>query len=548
LAEAELSAVETAFALLAAHRARLAEVSMLRLFGEDPGRFNEFSARLGDLLLDYSKNRIDPGAMKALVALGEAADVAGRRDDMFAGKPVNATEGRAALHVALRAGEGESYFIDGRDVVPEARDVLTRSLAFAEGVRAGKIAGAKGARFTDVVNIGIGGSDLGPKMATLALRPYHDGPRVHFLSNVEGSHAADTLAGLNPETTLFLIASKTFTTIETMTNAQTARAWLARQIGEAAVPAHFAAMSTATELAKKFGVAADRVFPFADWVGGRYSAWSSIGLPLMIAIGEKNFRDLLAGGRAMDLHFRDAPLAENLPVILALIGIWYRNFWGGASLAVLPYDQRMEHFPAYLQQLDMESNGKRVQLDGTPVRRQTGAVVWGGTGTNAQHAFFQLLHQGTDMIPCDFLAAIESHDGLPLHQSLTLANCLAQTEALMRGRTLEEAEAELVAGGMARAEVEALAPHRVFPGNRPSNTLLYRRLDPLTLGMLMALYEHKVFVQAVIWDVNPFDQWGVELGKVLAKELLPVVEGKKPADGLDASTAGLVAEIRRRAK
>jgi glucose-6-phosphate isomerase len=537
--------VADGFALMAAHRARLEGVSMRRLFADDPGRFDRFSARLDDLLLDYSKNRIDQSAMDALLALAEAANVAGWRADMFGGKVVNPTEKQAALHVALRAGKGDSYSTGGRDVVPEVHAVLDRMAAFADGIRSGAIKGYLGGKITDVVNIGIGGSDLGPKMATRALAAFHDGPRVHYLSNVEGSHIADTLAGLDPATTMFLVASKTFTTIETMANARSARKWVADALGEAAVGAHFAAMSAADERVAKFGIQADRVFPFRDWVGGRYSVWSSIGLPLMIAIGPENFRLFLSGARAMDIHFRDAPFKSNLPVILALIGLWYRDFWNYSALAVIPYDQRMEYFPTYLQQLDMESNGKSVRLDGSPVMHPTGLLVWGEPGTNSQHAFFQLLHQGTDIIPCDFLVAIEGDPAFPEHQTLTLANCLAQSEAMMRGKTRDEVEAELVAKGMSRAEAQEAAPHRVFAGDRPSNTLLYERLDPFTLGRLMALYEHKVFVQAVIWGINPFDQWGVELGKQLASELVPVLEGKQSAAGRDSSTAGLVAAIRK---
>jgi glucose-6-phosphate isomerase len=537
--------VADGFALLAAHRARLAGVSMRRLFADDPGRFDRFSARLDDLLVDYSKNRIDQGAMDALLALAEAANVAGWRADMFAGKPVNITENRPALHVALRASRDESYTVGGRNVVPDVHAVLDRMAAFADGIRSGAIRGHRGDRIADVVNIGIGGSDLGPKMATRALTAYHDGPRVHYLSNVEGSHIADTLAGLSPATTFFLVASKTFTTLETIANARSARRWIAEALGEAAVPAHFAAMSAADDLAAKFGIPADRVFPFWDWVGGRYSVWSSIGLPLTIAIGPERFRQFLAGARAMDRHFLEAPFRANLPTILALIGIWYRNFWGYPALAVIPYDERLRFLPAYLQQLDMESNGKSVRIDGSPVSQPTGLLVWGEPGTNSQHAFFQLLHQGTDIIPCDFLAAIEGPAGFPEHQTLTLANCLAQSEAMMRGKTREEVEAELMAKGMSRAEAEAAAPHRVFAGDRPSNTILYRRLDPFALGRLMALYEHKVFVQAVIWGIDPFDQWGVELGKELASELIPVVEGKRAATGRDSSTAGLVAAIRK---
>jgi glucose-6-phosphate isomerase len=415
--------------------------------------------------------------------------------------------------------------------------VLAAMAGFARHVRASKI--------TDVVNIGIGGSDLGPAMATPALAPWHDGPRLHFVSNVDGAHIADTLRTLKPETTLFLIASKTFTTIETMTNARTARRWIAETLGEKNVGQHFAAISTAIGRVRDFGISEDRIFGFWDWVGGRYSIWSAIGLPLMIAIGPENFTRFLEGGHAMDRHFCETPLLRNLPMLMGLLGVWHRNICGYASRAVIPYDQRLARLPAYLQQLDMESNGKRVRLDGRAAG-VTGPIVWGEPGTNGQHAFFQLLHQGSDVIPVEFLIAAEPHEkGMSEHHALLVANCLAQSQALMRGRTREEAEAQLLAMGKSRHEARTLAPHRTFPGNRPSITLAYRRLDPATLGRLIALYEHRVFVEAAIWNINAFDQWGVELGKELATALQPVVEGKASARGLDSSTAGLAAYLRK---
>ncbi|WP_443147516.1 glucose-6-phosphate isomerase [Prosthecomicrobium sp. N25] len=537
-------AVDLAFADLVEHARAIEPLHMRDLFAADPERFARFSARQGDLLLDYSKNRIAPTTMELLVELARAADLEDWRDRMFAGEPINLTEGRAVLHVALRNRSARAVMVEGRDVMPDVTDVLVRMGAFAEAVRSGAVRGSTGKAFTDVVNIGIGGSDLGPAMVTLALAPYHDGPRVHFVSNVDGAHIHDTLKGLDPETTLFIVASKTFTTLETMTNAATARAFAAGRLGEEAIPAHFAAISTAIPKCRAFGIPEDRIFGFWDWVGGRYSVWSAIGLPVAIAIGSERFEQFLAGGHAMDEHFRTAPLAENLPVILGLLGVWYRNVLGFASHAVIPYDQRLARFPAHLQQLDMESNGKSVRRDGRMVARETGPVVWGEPGTNGQHAFFQLIHQGTDPVPVDFLLAAEPHEQLSDHHAKLVANCLAQSEALMRGKTADEVRAELSAAGLDPDAVAALAPHKVFPGNRPSNTLLYRRLDPETLGRLLALYEHKVFVQGVIWDVNSFDQWGVELGKQLATELLPVVKGEKPADGRDASTAGLVAHFR----
>ena len=538
-----VTAVLQAFADLEKHRSAVAAVPLRKRFADDPGRFQKFSVSAGDMLLDYSKNLIDEETMRKLLALADAAGVEKHRAAMFSGEPINRTEKRPVLHVALRAAPDEVYRAGGENVVPEVHKVLGAMSDFANGVRSGEIAGVGGA-FTDVVNIGIGGSDLGPRMATRALSPFHDGPRVHFVANVDGADIRDTLKGLNPGTTLVLVASKTFTTIETMTNAGAARRWIVEALGEGAIGAHFAAMSTALDKVSAFGISEKRTFGFWDWVGGRYSIWSAIGLPLMIAIGPGNFMQFLAGGRAMDDHFRATPLDRNLPVILGLIGIWYRNILGFPIYAVLPYDQRLERLPAYLQQLDMESNGKRVRMLGATVMGATGPVVFGEPGTNGQHAFYQLLHQGTDVIPCDFLMAAQSDREDGQHE-LLLANCLAQSEALMRGRTVAEAKAELQAEKKSAADIQALAPHKVFPGSRPSNTLLYRRLDPETLGKIIALYEHKIFVQGVIWGINSFDQWGVELGKKLANELLPMVAGKTPASERDASTAGLIEAIGR---
>jgi len=536
-------AMVQAFSALEAHRSAISAVPMRKRFADDPERFKKFSVSFGDMVLDYSKNLIDREAITRLVALAEAAGVEHQRDAMFAGEAINRTENRSVLHVALRAAPDEVYRVGGENVVTGIQATLARMAEFAEGVRSGAISGS-GGKFTDVVNIGIGGSDLGPAMATRALRSFHDGPRVHFVSNVDGSAIRDTLAGLQASRTLFLVASKTFTTIETMTNARTARDWLVDALGEGAVGAHFAAMSTAGDKVAEFGIDAKRTFGFWDWVGGRYSIWSAIGLSLMIAVGDENFRAFLSGARAMDDHFRATPLDHNMPVILALLGVWYRNIWGFPVQAVLPYDERLGRFPAYLQQLDMESNGKRVRMNGATVMGATGPIVFGEPGTNGQHAFYQLLHQGTDIIPCDFLVAARSDRDEDLHQDLLLANCLAQSEALMRGKKIAEVRAELKADeSLSAREVELLAPHKVFPGNRPSNTILYRRLDPAMLGMLIALYEHKVFVQGVIWGVNSFDQWGVELGKTLAGELLPIVEGKATAEGHDSSTAGLIDAI-----
>ena len=522
---------------------------MRKAFSTDSGRFDRYSLKLDDLLFDWSKCRVNDETMALLGELARAANVDGRRADMFAGKPINNTENRAVLHVALRDTSSAEILVDGHNVVPDVRDVLDRMAIFADGIRSGKLAGATGKKITDIVNIGIGGSDLGPVMVTLALAPYHDGPRAHFVSNIDGAHIADILGGLDPASTLIIVASKTFTTIETMTNAQTARKWIADALGEAAVGHHFAAVSTALDKVAAFGIDPARVFGFWDWVGGRYSVWSAIGLPVMIAVGPDNFRQLLAGAHAMDVHFRDAPLQENIPMMLGLIGYWHRAICGYGSRAVIPYEQRLSRLPAYLQQLDMESNGKSVTVDGKPVAGPTGPVVWGEPGTNGQHAFFQLLHQGTDTIPLEFSVSARGHEKALDHQhEMLLANCLAQSEALMRGRTLEEAAQQLRAKGLPEADVARIAPHRVFSGNRPSITIIHDKLTPFTLGRLIALYEHRVFVEAQIFDINAFDQWGVELGKELATELLPVVSGAENADSRDASTRGLVAHLHARRK
>ncbi|MCA0014247.1 glucose-6-phosphate isomerase [Mesorhizobium sp. B292B1B] len=537
------SAFQKQLAALRDHRAAAAG-DMRRAFAADPQRFKTFSASDGDLLLDWSKCAVDARTMDLLEKLADAADLEGRRAAMFAGKKINVTEDRAVLHTALRNLTGEGIVLDGQDVKAEVIAVLDAMGAFADAVRSGKATGATGKKITDIVNIGIGGSDLGPAMATLALAPYHDGPRAHYVSNIDGAHIHDTLKGLSAETTLFIVASKTFTTVETMTNAQTARDWVQKALGKEAVGKHFAAVSTALDLVAKFGIEPDRVFGFWDWVGGRYSVWGAIGLPVMIAIGPRNFRAFLDGAHEMDEHFRAAPLAKNLPVLLGLVGWWHRVICKYPARAVIPYDQRLSRLPAYLQQLDMESNGKSVTLDGGAVATPTGPLVWGEPGTNGQHAFFQLLHQGTDFIPVEFLAAANGHEPeLKHHHDLLLANCLAQSEAFMRGRTLEEARAQMLAKGMKPADVDRIAPHRVFSGNRPSVTILYRKLDPRTLGRLIALYEHRVFVEGTLFDINSFDQWGVELGKELATGLLPVVEGKESAAKRDASTAGLVEHI-----
>ena len=505
------------------------------------GRAEAFSARMGDLLFDYSKTNIDDEGRALLIELALRAGVAERRDAMFAGEKINESEGRAVLHTALRNLDGGPVTVDGEDVMPQVRETLARMEGFAADVREGRFTGA-GGPITDVVNIGIGGSDLGPAMAVQALAPYHDGPRCHFVSNVDGAHVTDLLRPLDPTTTLVIVASKTFTTIETMTNAATARAWMGEKVSQPA--AQFAALSSALAETETFGIDASRVFGFADWVGGRYSMWGPIGLSLMIAVGPEAFRAFLRGAQAMDTHFRAASFAENLPVLLALVGVWHRQVLGYPTRAVLPYEQRLARLPAYLQQLEMESNGKRVQRDGAPVARPTGPIVWGEPGTNGQHAFYQMIHQGTDVIPAEFMVGAAGHEADLAHQhDLLVANCLAQSQALMAGRSPDEARAMMAAQGLTGEKLEREAAARVFPGNRPSTTLVYPLLTPEVLGQIVALYEHRVFVEGVILGINSFDQWGVELGKALAKELLPVVEGAAAAE-TGSSTALLARYLR----
>ncbi|MEM6986018.1 MAG: glucose-6-phosphate isomerase [Pseudomonadota bacterium] len=539
----DASMTTSAWTQLHAHGARLKSTSLNTLFAEDPARFDSFSCQLDGLLLDVSKNRVDAAAWQALMDLANASGVTARRDAMFRGDPINSTEQRAVLHVALREPAHASDSSVPQSARDEVHEVLQRMAAFCDDIRSGRALGATGQPFTDVVNIGIGGSDLGPAMVTAALAPWHDGPRAHYVSNIDGAHLADTLAALDPATTLIIVASKTFTTIETMTNAESARRWLTDALGEDAVGAHFAAVSTALDKVSAFGIDSARVFGFWDWVGGRYSVWSAIGLPVMLALGEPAFRAFLHGAHTVDTHFRTAPLARNLPVWLALVGVWNRNIEGYSSRAVLPYDQRLARFTAYLQQLDMESNGKGVQLDGTAIERDSGPIVWGEPGTNGQHAFYQLIHQGSTVIPAEFLIAARGHEpSLAHHHELLVANCIAQSEALMRGRGQDEVERELQQTGMGDEAIAALAPHKVFSGNRPSTTLMYPQLDPHHLGMLIALYEHRVFVEGCIWGINSYDQWGVELGKALANARLPMVRGDQEADDVDGSTAGLIAQ------
>ncbi len=511
---------------------------------EAPGRAQDYAIGNDGLLFDYSKTNIDSTSRTLLLALADAAGLAEKRTAMFAGAPINQTEGRAVLHTALRTPLPGRIEVDGADVLAGIHTILGRMSAFAEGLRLGHIRTPGGLPYSDVLNIGIGGSDLGPAMATRALAPYHDGPRLHFVSNIDPAHFADVTRGLNPATTLVIIASKTFTTTETMSNAASARAWLEASLGTD-VAGHFVALSSATDKTAAFGIAPERVFGFENWVGGRLSLWGPVGLSLMLAIGSDNFRAMLAGGHAMDQHFQSAEGPANMPLMLGLVGLWHRQVLGYASRAVLPYAQRLEHLPAYLQQLEMESNGKGVAMDGSPLERASGPVVWGAPGTNGQHAFFQLLHQGTDVIPCEFLLARRSHEPeLTQQHHILAANCLAQSEALMRGRNLAETRQQLAGQGLESAALERAARHRVFPGNRPSTTLLYPKLTPHVLGQIIALYEHRVFVEGVILGLNSFDQWGVELGKELATDLLPQLESTAPDRDKDGSTAMLVAALK----
>lgn len=527
---------------LTAHWQKMSQVHMRDLFAKDPGRAARMTVDAVGLHLDYSKNIADGETLGLLFDLARAADLEGWRERMFAGEHINGTEDRAVLHVALRNRANRPILVDGTDVMPQVNAVLERMHDFSDRVRSGSWKGSTGKAITDVVNIGIGGSNLGPKMVCAALRPYQsETPRPHFVSNVDGTHLMETVRTLDPETTLFIVASKTFTTQETMTNAHSAREWLIAALdNEAAVRHHFVAVSTNAEQVAAFGIDTDNMFGFWDWVGGRYSLWSAIGLPIALAVGYDNFIELLAGAHDLDEHFRDAPLERNLPVILGLLGVWYIDFAGARSQAVLPYDQYLEYFPAYLQQGDMESNGKHVTRDGVRVDYATGPVVWGQPGTDGQHAFYQLIHQGTELIPCDFIAPIHSHNPVGDHHAKLLANCFAQTEALMVGRTLEQARAEMLAAGLSASDIERLAPHRQFDGNRPTNTILVDQITPRTLGALIALYEHKIFVQGIIWDINSFDQWGVELGKQLAGVILGELTAGRVAGGHDASTSALL--------
>ncbi len=531
-----------AWQTLRTHQGAIESQHMRDWFDADPQRFEKYSIAFNDILFDYSKNLITEQTMALLLDLARLAEVPRWTESMFNGDRINVTEDRAVLHVALRNRSNRPILVDGEDVMPQVNAVLAKMRHFSEQVRSGRWQGHTGKAITDVVNIGIGGSDLGPVMVTEALKPYAQaGLNVHFVSNVDGTHIVETLKPLNPETTLFIVASKTFTTQETLTNARTARVWLLDTLDDKqAVARHFVALSTNTKAVAAFGIDTHNMFEFWDWVGGRYSLWSAIGLSIAVYIGMDNFEELLTGAHEMDEHFRHTPAEQNIPVIMALLGVWYNNFFESDSYAIFPYDQYLHRFPAYLQQGDMESNGKHVTRGGKSVEWATGPIIWGEPGTNGQHAFFQLVHQGNKLIPADFLASIESQNPIDGHHAILLSNFFAQTEALMRGRTAAEARAELEAAGMQAEALEQLLPHKVFEGDRPTNSILYQKLTPRTLGSLIAMYEHKIFVQGIIWDINSFDQWGVELGKQLAQAIQPELVDDGAVSSHDTSTNGLI--------
>ncbi len=531
---------------LCRHQKTIAASNMRDLFAQDTNRFDKFSFQLDDMLFDFSKHRINDETLPLLMQLAREAQLENWRDRMFAGEKINITENRAVLHTALRNRSNRPVLVDGVDVMPEVNAVLAQMRDFSEKVRSGAWLGYTGKRITDVVNIGIGGSDLGPVMVCDALKPYASADlAVHFVSNIDGAHLMRALEKCQPETTLFIVASKTFTTQETMTNAISARTWFLNKAQDNAhVAKHFVALSTNAKAVTDFGIDQANMFAFWDWVGGRYSLWSAIGLSIALYVGMDHFEALLSGAHEMDRHFQTAPLEENMPVIMALIGIWYNNFFDIATHAILPYDQGMSRFPAYLQQADMESNGKFICRDGKRIQYKTGPVIWGEAGTNGQHAFYQLIHQGTQVVPCDFLMPVHSHYAIGkhgyAHHKILLANFLAQTQALMLGKTTDEARLELQEQGLNSAEVEHLLPHKVFEGNRPSTSILFDKLTPNTLGKLIALYEHKIFVQGMIWDINSYDQWGVEYGKQIAQEILPLLTSDGVVTSFDSSTNGLI--------
>ncbi|AZR40481.1 MULTISPECIES: glucose-6-phosphate isomerase [Marinobacter] len=529
---------------LKTHQAELESTHMRELFSDDPGRASRFFIRGGGLSLDYSRNRMTDDTLAKLMALARKCGVPEQIEAMFRGDHINVTEKRPALHIALRDTSGASIHVDGTDITPEVEGTLNRMAQFVDDVLSERWQGHTGKAFTDVVSIGIGGSFLGPKLVSEALRPYWHGQlKGHYVANIDGTQIAEVLRRVNPETTLFLIQSKSFRTQETLENSKVARDWFLDNGGsEDQIAKHFVAVTANTPEAVKFGISEDNIFPMWDWVGGRYSLWSAIGLPVALTIGMENFRALLSGANAMDQHFHTAPLEQNLPVVIAMLGVWYNNFWGAETYTILPYDHYLRSLPAHLQQLDMESNGKSVTQGGEPLTYQSGPVIWGGVGANGQHAFHQLLHQGTRLIPADFIIPLETHNPVASHHVTLFANCLSQSRALMSGKTLDEAKAELKAEGMSSGEIDKLAPHKVIPGNKPSNTLLMEKSTPETVGALIALYEHRTFVQGIIWDVDSFDQWGVELGKQMGKGILDRLTGDTAEgdEAIDSSTASLI--------
>jgi len=534
----------TAWDDLKKHQAEQANIKLRDLFSQDPQRFGSFHLQFQDILVDYSKNLVVSSTMDLLQHLTKESNLQQAIADMFSGAKINTTEDRSVLHVALRNKSNKPILVDGKDVMPEVNAVLDQMRRFSTQVRDGTLRGYTGEVFTDVVNIGIGGSDLGPVMVTEALHPYSGKLKVHFVSNIDGSHLARVVSGLNPKTTMFLVASKTFTTQETLTNAYSAKDWFLKEIPDdkkkEAVAKHFVALSTNAPKVTEFGINVENMFPFWDWVGGRYSLWSAIGLSIMLYIGAEHFDALLQGAHEYDQYFQETPFNKNISVVLALIGVWYNNFWGAQTHAILPYDQYMHRFPAYFQQGDMESNGKRVRKDGKDVNYSTGPIIWGEPGTNSQHSFFQLIHQGTKLIPVDFLAPCCSQHRVGDHHDILLSNFLAQGEALMKGKTAEEARAELEKAGLKGDALEHLLPHKVFPGNNPTTSILFKKLTPKTLGSLIAMYEHKIFVQGVIWNINSFDQWGVELGKQLAQKIQPELKDDSEVNTHDSSTNALI--------
>lgn len=531
---------------VAKYAQKMRRQEMRKMFLKDPKRAEKFSINFENMLFDYSKNRIDQKAVDYLVSLAKYAKLDEKIEQMFSGENINITENRAVLHVALRNIDNEPIFVNGKDVMPDVNAVLTKIKAFSEAVRLGQFRGYTGKKLTNIVNIGIGGSDLGPKMAVEALKKYvQKDMTCHFISNIDGTACAEVLEKLDPETTLFVVCSKTFTTIETLTNAKTCKKWLVDALGEYATAKHFVAVSTNAKEVKKFGIDVENMFEFWDFVGGRYSMWSAIGLIIAIAVGYENFEKMLAGANAVDKHFRTAEWHKNIPVMMALLSVWYGNFWGIRNHVVVPYDQYLTYLPAYLQQLIMESNGKFVDLNNDFIKYQTSPVIFGGAGTDVQHSFFQMLHQGISFVPCDFIIPAISHNEIGEHHEILLANILAQSEALMKGKTVKEAAAELKASGKSKEEVERLKKYKSFTGNRPSNTIIFKKIDPFALGMLVAMYEHKTFVEGIIWNIDSFDQMGVELGKQMALKIMPELQGNKENAGHDSSTNNLIALIKR---